>query len=154
LQIVEFGVTQRDANDWELVFGFGYRAFRASVDVGDGVFIPELRGCDYYWPVEIETYSSDSIQPKVKAVVVGQAWEFGDFSLLNLPYQGTLTAAGTVTTIYAHGLTASDDAILFWEGGTRTADITGVTTNTVSISGGSGDALPPVGTNVLISKYI
>jgi len=160
LQLVSFSVTENDVGDWSLGFGFGYQAFQTSVDVGDGVLIPELRGCDYFWPIEIETYSSDSIQPKVKAVVVGQAWPFDDFSQLNMPYPGQLTTrngsgiAGTITTLEGHGITASDDCIIFWDGGTQIAVVSSVTTTTVVFGSGTGDALPPLDSHVLVAKYV
>jgi hypothetical protein len=159
LQFVEFAVNQRDFDDWELVFGFGYRAFQASVEVGDGLIIPEYRGCDYYWIKEKEVFDAGSIQPKGVAVVVGQAWPFDDFEELNLPYQGRLSTrtsdtAGVITTIYSHGLTNTDNAIMFWKGGQRTGDISSGTSTTVTFSGLSGDALPPLNTNLTISKYV
>jgi hypothetical protein len=159
LQLVEFSVNQRDFDDWELGFGFGSRKFQASVAVGDGLYIPEYRGCDYYWLKEEEVLIDGKLQPKAVAVIVGQAWPFGDMDLLNLPYQGTLTtrstdSAGVATTIYAHGMTASDDVIIFWKGGQQTAAISGVTTYTVTFSSGSGDPLPAAGTNVTVAKYV
>lgn len=156
LQIVEFSIDQRDAYNWELEFGFGYRDTQLSVDVGDGISIPELRGCDHYWIKEHDVYEYGSIQPKATKVVVGQAWPLEDFSALNLPWQGTLTTrstdtAGIVTTLYEHTQTTDDDATIFWEGGETTVNVTGVGTNTITFSSGSGDALPPEDTNVLIA---
>lgn len=157
MQLVEFSIEQLDYAAWQLVFGFGVKPFQASVAVGDGVIIPELRGCDHYWPIEVETYTDGKIQPIVEAAVVGQAWPFDDFGKLNLPWQSTLTTrssdtAGVVTTVYEHNIDSSDTVNIIWPGGTRTGNVTATGANTVTFSSGSGDALPPLSTNLLIAK--
>jgi hypothetical protein len=157
LQLVGFSADEGVTGDWSIGYSFGYKKAQTSVDIGDGVTIPTIRGCDTYWPIEVETYSSDSIQPKVKAAVVGQAWPLEDFSVLNLPWQGTLTTrtsstAGIITTLYEHDITASDDVAVYWDGGRAVADVTGTTTFTLTFSSGTGDALPPAGTNLLVAK--
>jgi hypothetical protein len=86
LQIVRFSATERDDDDWELSFGFGYQPVREDVEVGDGIKIPKLRGCDYWYPIEKDIFADDVIQPKVDRVVLGQVWEADDFiTKLNLP---------------------------------------------------------------------
>jgi hypothetical protein len=164
LQLVRFSANERDYNDWELSFGLGYRAFKASVVVGDGVVIPELRGCDHYWPIEKETYSAGGIQPKVKAVVVGQAWELETLQDLHIPTPGILTTrtdddTGVFTDVAdGHGITGSDQAIIFWDGGQQVAEVSTVSTGTISTSGlvvgPHSDALPILGTPILIAKYV
>lgn len=153
-QAVSFNATEREQNDWELSFGFAYVPKRISVDVGDDVQIPTLYGTEWYWPVEKETLVSGTIQPKVVQVVVGQVWDTADFSLI--PQIGTLTGAATVSTgTYAHSIvngTGSDKVDVYWDGGYRQCTISGVTTYTVSLGSGSGDALPAVGTVVIIKK--
>ncbi|MGD9632649.1 MAG: hypothetical protein AB7I57_18305 [Pirellulales bacterium] len=157
LQLVSFSANEKDYQDWELAFGLAHRAAQTSVNLGDGVVIPTVRGCDYYWPVEVESYTDSSIQPVTKKGVVGQVWPLEDFALINLPYQGQLTTrssnvAGVITTIYPHTLTASDNVVLLWDGGVQTADITGVGTYTITFASGTGDSLPPVLTNLIAAK--
>jgi hypothetical protein len=156
LQLVGFSANEGIDGEWNIGFAMGFRKPKASVDVGDGVTIPLIRGCDSYWPIEVETYASDSIQPKVKAGVVGQAWDLADFTTLNLPWQGQLTTrtsdtAGVITTLYAHGITGSDDIAIYWQGGRCIADVTGSSTLTLTFADGVGDALPPLNTNLLVA---
>lgn len=157
LQLVGFSADEGISGEWSLSYSFGFKKPQTSVDIGDGVTIPTIRGCDTYWPVEVETYVSDSIQPKVKAAVVGQAWELADFTDLNLPWQGTLTTrtngtAGIITTLYEHDITGADDIAIYWDGGRAVADVTGSTTFSITFSSGTGDTLPPAGTNLLVAK--
>lgn len=163
LQLVQFSMQENDFAAWSLAFGFGYRATQTNVAVGDSITIPTYRGCDYYWVREEETYADGNIQPKVAAAVVGQAWPLADFSVLNMPFPGTLTTrtsdvAGVITTLTGHGITASDDCVIWWDGGEQIADVSSIggvsPASTVTFASGSGDALPPAGTNVLVAKYI
>jgi hypothetical protein len=163
LQLVQFSASENDFADWTLSFGFGFRAIRTNVDVGDGVIIPTLRGCDHTWNKEEEEAIADTIQPKVAAAITGQAWPLADLSVLNMPYPGTLTTrtsdtAGVITTLEGHGITGSDDCIIFWDGGVQVAAVSSVggvsPASTISFGSGSGDALPPLNTNVLVAKYI
>lgn len=158
LQLVGFSINERDAFDWELVYQFGYRKVQGTLTVADGIQIPTLRGCDHYWLVEEEVFEDSNFQKKATAAVVGQAWPLESFEVLNIPWQCTLTTrtsdtAGVVTTLYTHNLTASDDLILFWDGGTQTANITSVTATTITFASGVGDVLPLVNTNCLAAKY-
>lgn len=155
LQAVKFSATERGYNDWELSFGFAYVKTRTSVDVGDGIQIPTLKGTEYYWPIEKDTYEDGSIQPKVQNVVVGQVWATGDFTLL--PQSGVLTtrtsdSAGVITTLYAHGITGTPSIDIFWDGGFRTGTVSSVTTYGITFSGGSGDNLPLASTTVAVKK--
>ncbi len=159
LQLVQFSISENDLVNWSLAFGFGYRGTRTNVSVGDGITIPTLRGCDYYWLKEVEVFADGKVQPKVEAAIVGQAWELVDFSVLNMPYPGRLTMrstnfSGTVTTLEGHGIAASDDVVLIWDGGRQVANCTGTTSTTVSFGSGTGDALPPLHSNLLIATYV
>jgi len=163
LQLVQFSVAENDFADWGLAFGFGYRATRTNVAVGDGITIPTLRGCDHYWLKEAEDYQDGKIQAKAVAAIVGQAWPLRDLSVLNLPYPGKLTTrtsdvAGVITTVTGHGITASDDVRIWWDGGEQIAACSAVggvsPVSTVSFGSGTGDALPPLNTNVLVAKYV
>lgn len=158
LQLVSFSATEHSDGSWSLGFGMGYRELKTSISVGDGVVVPRIRGCDDYWPLEIEVYDGAGIQPKVKAVVVGQVWELDDFSQLRLPWQGLLATrtddtTGLITTLYAHDITGADHVTLYWEGGFRlSANVSGVSTFSIAFSSGSGDLLPPAGTRLLAAK--
>lgn len=163
LQLVQFSVTENDVDNWTLTFGFGYRAIKTNISVGDGVVIPTLRGCDYYWLREKNSYKDGKLQPKTDAAIVGQAWDLAPLAPLNLPYPGRLTTrtddvSGVVTTLDGHGITNSDDAIIMWDGGQQIGDVSSVggvsPASTVSFGSGTGDALPPLNTRVLIAKYI
>lgn len=156
LQMVSFTGTEQSDGAWSLTYGLGQKLFRVSVGVAEGITIPELRGCDGYWPIEEEFFEDGTVQTRTKAVVVGQLWELDDFSQLNLPWQGAITTrtndtSGIITTLYTHDVTGSDVVTVYWEGGYRlSANVSGVTATTITFSAGSGDILPAAGTRVLV----
>lgn len=163
LQLVQFSVAESDFANWGLAFGFGYRKIQTNIDVGNGVTIPTLRGCDHYWLQEEQVYEDGKLQPKTKQAIVGQAWPLEDFSVLNMPYPGRLTTrttdiAGTISTVTGHGISGSDDVIIWWDGGEQIAICSGVSgsspNSAISFTSGTGDALPPLTTPCLIAKYI
>lgn len=75
--------------------------------------------------------------------------------------QGVLTTTNTSTntgtfTASNHGCTTGDRLFITWDGGFRQyVEVTSVTTNTVTFTGGSGSNLPtvPPNVNILFNKY-
>lgn len=87
LQIVSFSANERSADDWEFVFGFGYRAKETNVVINEGLQIPTLRPCDHYWTIEDTVWDADNPDGEAydKYAIVGRAWHLADFSVLGLP---------------------------------------------------------------------
>lgn len=157
LQLVRFTATERDDNNWELSYGFGYQPVQTNISVDSDIVIPTLRGIDYYWLVEKEVYDDGDIQPKVTKAVVGQVWPTGDMHIC--PQAGTLTtrtsdSAGVITIGYEHAIPNSTNIKVFWDGGSRAGTISGTTTYTLTFSGGSGDNLPLVNEPVIVLKAV
>ncbi len=158
-QAVRFAANERSQNEWEASFGFAFQAKQTDVEVGDDVKIPTLYGNQHYWLVTKDTYLAGSIQPKVQKAVVGDAWPTDDFSYL--PQTGNLTTrsgdhAGVVTTPYEHSIVGGGGAKvdLFWNGGYAQATIGSTTTLTVDFNSGTVDALPAVGTLLVVKKAV
>ncbi len=158
LQFVSFTAQQKDLLEWELNFGIAYFKPQINFFVDDLIKVPLLRGCDYYWLKETEVLDTGEIQPKVIAAIVGQAWPLADFSKINLPFQGTLTSKaspsdGSIQTIYDPLMVGySGQVLIYWDGGRRQGNLASASSAGISFNSGSGDALPPVGTNTLIAK--
>jgi hypothetical protein len=155
LQMVSFRAQQRDLLEWELSFGIAYFKPQVNFYVDDTVKVPLFRGCDYYWLKKRKVADGAELVPKVIAAIVGQAWPLADFTKINLPFQGTLNTrsgdgSGSITTLYDHGITT--DVIVYWDGGKQFATLGSHSTYGLSFNTGVGDALPPVGTNVLVCK--
>jgi hypothetical protein len=157
MQLLSFGVNEREDGDWEISYGFGYQPAQINVDVGDGVQIPTLYANQSYWPIEKGVYADTNMQPKVVGVVVGDVWPTVDFAGLKLPWQGSLTtrtsaSSGIITTIYTHDITAGT-VYIFWNGGYMQATATAVGSFTVEFFSGVGDYLPYAATNLCVTKY-
>lgn len=86
LQLVRFSLTERTPDDWDLSFGFGYKAPETNIAIGD-VVIPELRGSWIYWTRTREEYNDESNIMHVYTYLafVQRVWEERDFNLLDLP---------------------------------------------------------------------
>lgn len=84
LQLVRFNAQPRNTKDWEFIFGFGHKPPQTSVDVGNTVVIPELRGNYYYYTRDQITWDETKkiLQPKTKVAIVGKVWEEENFPLL------------------------------------------------------------------------
>ena len=55
--------------------------------MSDNITLPTVRGCDYHWERDEQHYDDTKkiLQNRVKFSVLGQVWELGDFSTLNIP---------------------------------------------------------------------
>lgn len=87
VQLVDFSISQRSADDYELSFGFGYKAPRSSFEI-DGITIPELRGSWIYWTREVDELNTELafMERRTDLVVVQRVWEESDFAtILDLP---------------------------------------------------------------------
>jgi hypothetical protein len=86
LQLVRFSAVERTPNDWELSFGFGYKAPELNRKF-DAIIVPEIRGSWYHWARQIETYDEERevVEPVTKQVFVSRVWPEGDFGALDLP---------------------------------------------------------------------
>lgn len=158
LQLVSFTASEQTDGGWQLSYGMGIRYNETSVSVGPGILIDYLRGCDDWWPIREEVFTSGQMQMRTKAVVYGQLWELDDFTALELPWQGYLSTrtndtSGVITTLYPHDLDNLDSMYLYWEGGYRlSTDVSSVGVSTITFNSGNGDVLPAVGTRVLAAK--
>lgn len=90
LQVVRFSAQPRSRDDWELTFGFAYVPERTNVEVGEGIIIPKIRGCDFHWTKDELTYNPGLaiLQTKTALGIVGQVWDlapFADFALPAVP---------------------------------------------------------------------
>jgi len=86
-QLVRFTQTERNKSDHEFSYGFCYFPPQTDVDVGGGIVIPKIRGCDYHWTLDGLDWNvaNQVLQPKPKAAVVGRVWPLGDFTALQIP---------------------------------------------------------------------
>lgn len=85
----------------------------------------------------------------------------GEYTLPVIPatQQGTLTtrtsdSAGVVTLQSGHAIATSDIVDLYWDGGARYGMEATVAGDEVTVSGGTGDALPPVSTALTMAKQV
>ncbi len=87
LQLVRFNANERNRDDWEFSYAFGYRAPRDNFYVDTDIKIPKIRACDHYWTEDGMHFDTGSgiLQPRAKFAVVGRWGDLADFTQLGIP---------------------------------------------------------------------
>lgn len=90
VQFVRFSAAERDAETWELSFGFAYSPSRSVTMAalnGGTITIPDLRGDYHYWTRDQLAFNEAAriVEVFPYVAVVGRVWDEASFSALNLP---------------------------------------------------------------------